>query len=152
MGRVVLGFIAGAIAVLIFHQGIIWLLSLSSGRGVFWSMAPMQPVLPFTLRFLSRVPIPDLVNKMFWGGAWGALFPFVQGLLPGRMLWLKGLLYGWLILIVSNWLVLPLIIGNPVFAGGDPLRILNGALILGGFGLGLGLIYGLMRGQSGSDA
>ena len=51
----------------------------------------------------------------------------------------------------SNWLLLPLIkgaLGVPnqlLFAGGDPKRLLAGVLILGAFGIALGIFYRLLR-------
>ena len=66
-------------------------------------------------------------------------------------MWLKGLIYGLCILVVSNWFLLPLIKGKifgqanqVVFAGGNPKRMLIGILILGAFGTALGFIYGLL--------
>jgi hypothetical protein len=54
--------------------------------------------------------------------------------------------------LVSNWTLLPLIkgqvFGQPgqVLVGGlDPRRMLATVLIVGGFGLALGVIYGLLR-------
>lgn len=55
---------------------------------------------------------------------------------------------------VSNWTLLPLIrralgVTNPgqsvMFAGGDSKRLLAVLLILGGFGLMLGILYGLLN-------
>lgn len=140
--RVVLGFIAAAISVLVVHQGIIYLLTAGGyipGRP--WSMTHTIP--PFR--------VPYLVNSVFWGGLWGILFAFIHQWLPGGMMWLKGLIYGLLMVVVSNWILLPLIKGQVfgvpnqvLFAGFNPTRMLIGAIIVGGFGLGLGFIYGLI--------
>ncbi|NJO33911.1 MAG: hypothetical protein HC869_12980 [Rhodospirillales bacterium] len=72
--------------------------------------------------------------------------------LPGGTAWLKGLIYGLLIVVVSNWILLPLIkgqiFGQPnqvLFGGWNPQRMAATAIILGAFGLALGAIYGLMR-------
>ena len=139
--NIVLGFVAAAIAVLVAHQGIIYLLTqLQVIKGTPWSMVGVKPY-----------GVPAIVNSMFWGGLWGALFAVIQDKLPGGMMWLKGLIYGWLIVIFSNWLLLPLIKGSVfgeknqvLFAGGDVQRLMAGAIILGGFGLATGLIYGLL--------
>ena len=74
--------------------------------------------------------------------------------LPGGSSWLKGLVFGVLVVVLSNWIVLPLIrhhifnIPRQVlfagFTGANPMVLLPGFLILSGFGLGLGLIYGLL--------
>ena len=144
LGRVVLGFIAAAISVLIVHQGIIYLLTVGGyipGRP--WSMT--QTIPPYG--------VPYLINTVFWGGLWGILFALIYRWLPGGWSWLKGLIYGLLIVLVSNWTLLPLIkrevfgITKPpqvLFSGFDPTRMLIVLLIVGGFGLGLGIIYGLI--------
>ena len=103
----------------------------------------MQPIAPWG--------VPRLINNIFWGGLWGALFGLIYDRLPGGMAWLKGLIYGLLIVVVSNWILLPLIraqiFGQPnqvLFGGLNPQRMLASVVIVGGFGLGLGIIYGLI--------
>ena len=141
-----MGFVAAAIAVVIAHQGMVYLLA-SQGilppTSVAWSTKPIGPW-----------NVPTIVNSIFWGGLWGALFGLIHDKLPGGALWLKGLLYGLAIVVVSSWFLVPLIKGqifsvpNQVFfAGGVPLRLLAGALILGSFGLVTGIIYGLLNGR-----
>ena len=80
------------------------------------------------------------------------LFAFVYDWIPGGAAWLKGLIFGLFIVVVSNWILLPLIKGQ-VFGpaetkacsgGWNPTRMLIVAVIVGGFGLGLGIIYGLI--------
>jgi hypothetical protein len=144
----VLGFVAAAISVLIVHEGIIYLLNAAGyipGRG--WSMTPAIP--PWG--------VPRLVNNVFWGGLWGVLFALVYEWVPGGWSWLKGLIYGLFIVVVSNWVLLPLIKGQIfglpnqiLFGGWNPQRMLIVACIVGGFGLGLGIVYGLMRPKAGS--
>ena len=140
LGRnLVLGFIAAALAVLTAHQGIIYLLTMAGWiKGTPWSMSATIP--PYG--------VPYLLNSIFWGGLWGALYGVIHHKIPGGMAWLKGLVYGLSVLVVSNWLALPFIKGNllgqkgqVLFAGLDPQRMLAGALILGGFGIATALIY-----------
>lgn len=136
--NIVLGFVAGAIAVITAHQLIV--LGLTQAgliKGTPWSMTPIPPF-----------GMPQILNGMFWGGLWGGLFALIHDRLPGGFAWLKGLIYGLLIVVFSNWLILPFIKGTLLgqknqafFAGGDPQRLLSGALILGGFGIATALIY-----------
>jgi hypothetical protein len=142
IGRIVLGFIAAAISVLVIHEGIIYLLNAGGyipSQG--WSMTPAIP--PWG--------VPRLVNNVFWGGLWGVLFARLYNWIPGGMAWLKGLIFGLFIVVVSNWILLPLIKGQVfgqanqvLFNGWNPTRMLIVAVIIGGFGLGLGIIYGLI--------
>lgn len=130
------GFIAAAIAVVIFHQGMFLILSLVGLlQAKPWSFAPIPPW-----------GVPTLINQMFWGGLWGMLFSLIWPYIPGRQFWLKGLIFG--ILgpnLLGNWLIVALVKGRPLFSGLAPLGMLNGILIGGAFGLGLGLIYEQLR-------
>ena len=142
IGRIVLGFIAAAISVLVVHEGIIYLLNAGGyipARG--WSMTPA----------IAPWGVPRLVNNVFWGGLWGVLFALVYNWVPGGMAWLKGLIFGIFIVVVSNWVLLPLIKGEVfgqgnqvLFGGWNTQRMLITLIIVGGFGLGLGIIYGLI--------
>lgn len=142
LGRIVLGFIAAVIAVAIVHEGIIYGLTQAGWiRGTAWGMQPIPPW-----------GVPRLLNNMFWGGLWGALFATIYRRLPGNAAWLKGLIYGLLIVVVSNWFLLPLIkgqiFGQPgqvLFGGWNPQRMWPPTIIVGGYGLALGVIYGLIR-------
>ena len=142
LGRIALGFIAAAISVFVVHEAIIYGLAQAGLiRGTPWGMQPIPPW-----------GVPRLINNMFWGGLWGALFALVYDRVPGGTPWLKGLLYGLFIVVVSNWTLLPLIkgqvFGQPgqaMFAGLDPRRMLTTIVIVGGFGVALGVTYGLLR-------
>lgn len=147
LGRAILGFIAAAISVILVHQAIIYALGLNGmTRSVPWNLKPIG---------YGPVPwLPLLANSIFWGGLWGVLFALVYDRLPSGHGWLKGLIFGLLVLLVSNWLGLPLIRQylfnypvQPLFAGfkaSNPMVLLPGLLILGGFGLGLGIIYDII--------
>ena len=142
IGRIVMGFIAATISVVVVHEGIIYLLNAGGYIPTHgWSMTPAIP--PWG--------VPRLVNNIFWGGLWGALFGLIYAWIPGGMAWLKGLIFGLLIVVVSNWILLPLIKGQVfgqanqvLFGGWNPTRMWIVAVIVGGFGLGLGIIYGLI--------
>ena len=73
------GFIAGCLAVLIFHQNV-WYLLYQIGM-----IPPERPAWP-----LERVPpfgVPSVISKAFWGGLWGAaLAPFLTRL-SGERYW-----------------------------------------------------------------
>lgn len=153
---IVLGFIAGALAVLIFHQGMYYLLA-TSNMGVSgqpWRTNPV-PLWPDLMRALS-VPaynVPAIVNQMIWGGSWGALFGLIADRMPGGPIWVKGFIFACIFpMLIGAWLVLPLIRGTPVLGGFlaeyNPVRLRTGFLLNGlAFGLGLGIIYSLIRGR-----
>ena len=85
-GRIVLGFIAAAISVLIVHQGIVYALGMyGMTRGVAWNLrqSSMAPC-----RGCRCSPTGVL------GGLWGVLFALVDHKLPGGMEPAKGLIFG----------------------------------------------------------
>lgn len=154
--RLLLGFLAAVLAVLLVHQPIIHTLAgmgMIQGRAYNMAALGTAPLALTTfMKSLGFAGWPILFNTMFWGGVWGVIFALVHHRLPGGLLILKGLVFGLLILVFSNWIGLPFIRGtllgmpnNPYFAGFVPDRMLAGALIVGGFGAGLGFLYSVLR-------
>jgi hypothetical protein len=132
--RTFLGFIAGAIAVLIFHQGMIALLHGVAPGWVPFAPYRTTPVPPFG--------VPTIVSNCFWGGLWGAAF----GALFPRFTWpswLCGIILGCIAVLVGWFIVLPLK-GQPVAGGWVLANMLRSLLINGCFGLGVGLILPLL--------
>jgi hypothetical protein len=142
LGRAALGFVAATLSVLMAHESVVYVLgALGRVSRRAWTMTP--PIPPFG--------VPYLANLVFWGGLWGILFAFIHPLLPGRMMWLKGLIYGAVIVVLGGWILVPLVKGQllglpnqELFGGLDAQRMLNSTLIVCGYGLGLGVIYGLI--------
>jgi hypothetical protein len=142
LGRVALGFLAAALAVITAHEAITYGLSqvgLTGRAG--WDMQPVPPW-----------GVPRLLNSMFWGGLWGALFALAYDWLPGGAAWLKGLICGLLVAVVGSWTLVPLIKGRVfgqadqmLFGGLDPQRMLVTIVVVGGFGLALGVIHDLLK-------
>jgi len=129
--RAFLGFIAGAISLLTFHQGVLELFHLAGTGAPAWSV---QPVAPFG--------VPRVVDLCFWAGLWGTAF----GLAMPRFtwpLWLCGILMGFLAASVGWFVVAPLK-GLPIASGWVPAAMLRSLLINGAYGLGVGLILPLL--------
>ena len=133
--RALLGFIAAAISVLIFHQGMWALLHTLAVPGLTMPAPyPMEGVAPWG--------VPRIANLCFWGGLYGIVF----GLLLPRFtapLWLCGLGFG-IIAALVGLLLVPAIKGLPIGAGWVPLSWVRSFLINGAWGLGMGLILPLM--------
>ncbi len=150
--RLLAGFIAGCLAVLICHQGMYWLLKTSGAvplAGVPWNMNPAKDA------YKEAFGVPTLFNQMFWGGLWGVLYAGISDWLPVRRNWLKGFLFGSLgTLLLGSWIAVSLIKGRPLFNGFlvdlKAIKLASGFLLNGvAFGIGLGLIYGFMSGLLG---
>lgn len=133
-----LGFIAGAIAVLTFHQGMVALLHALDPDWVPFAPYRTVPVPPFG--------VPTIVSNCFWGGVWATGY----GLLLPRFTWpgwLSGLLLGFLAALVGLFVVAPLK-GQPIAGGWEPLIMLRSVLINGAFGVGVGVILPLLMPRS----
>jgi hypothetical protein len=131
----VLGFIAGALAVMTFHQGMVFLLSTV---GLIQS-----PV--YAMRGVPPFGVPTILNQMFWGGLWGILFAAVADTLPHWPLLPLGFTYGVLGPVLASWFVVAPLKDIPIAAGWVPQRMLAGVLINGCWGIGMALIYAWLR-------
>ncbi len=131
--RVLVGFLAAALSVLIFHQGVWAILHMANLPGY-------QMPMPYPMRAVPPLGIPVMLNLCFWGGLYGAVF----GMLAPRFtvpLWLCGLIMG-MVAVLVGFFVVPTIKGTPIGGGWMVNTWVRSILINGvGFGLGLGLIY-----------
>ena len=133
---IVIGFVAGALATLTFHQITIWLLTSAGGiQGNPYSMRPVAPL-----------RVPQVVNIGFWGALWGCVFVLVAERFPRNWpLWLAGFVFGAIAPTLVGWFVVAPIKGNPIAQGFNPARMWVGPVINGMFGLGTALFYDLLR-------
>lgn len=129
--RAVLGFVAGAISVLVFHQGAWALFHLA---GLMPPPYPMTPVPPWS--------VPLTIDFCFWGGVYG----LVYGLLLPKLTmppWLSGLILGVIATLVLWFIVAP-IKGRPIANGWVPRTMLVVLVIHSVWGIGVGLILPLL--------
>jgi len=130
-----LGFLAGALAVMTFHQGMVFLLS---------TVSLIQSRV-YAMRDVPPFGVPTILNQMFWGGLWGLLFAAIADTLPAWPLLLLGFTFGVLGPVLASWFVVAPLKGTPVAAGWVPQRMLAGVLINGCWGIGMVLIYAGLR-------
>jgi xanthosine utilization system XapX-like protein len=135
----VLGFVAAALAVLTFHQGMweaLHLLSIDGLKMPTWY--PMEGVPP--------LGVPKILSLCFWGGLYGIPFALLMRrfTLP---LWLCGLVLGLIAMLVGNFVV-PVIKGLPVGGGWVAMNWVRSSLINGFWGIGVGIIAPLLLPQS----
>ena len=131
-----LGFLAGAVAVLTFHQGAIALLTATGAiNGTLYSL---RPVAPFG--------VPQIASNAFWGGVWGVVFAAIA---PrdrrNAGYWLAGIALGALALPMVGWFIVAPLKGQPVAAGWNGARMGFSMLINGAWGLGVAVIYGMLQ-------
>ena len=135
--RALLGFAAGVLSVLSFHQGM-WAILHAAG---------LMPPAPYPTDPVPPLGVPRIANFCFWGGLYGVAFGLALPRLPPRApLWLLGLGLG-LLAVLILWFVVAPLKGQPVAGGFVPVRMLVGALIHLAWGLGVGIILGLFMGR-----
>lgn len=127
-----LGFIAAALAVLTFHQGMWALLHALKLPGLGMPAPfPMTPVPP--------LGVPRIASLCFWGGLYGVPFGLLLPVMPAALpRWLAGLGFGIIASLVGIFVVAPLKGQMIVLPVG--IAWLRPLLINGAWGVGLGLI------------
>ena len=129
--RLAIGFAAGFVATLVFHQ--IALMLLASAGFAKATTYSMQTVPPFG--------IPQVISLSFWGGLWGMLLASIENRFPkGAAYWLAALIFGAIGPTLVAWFVVAPLKGQPVAAGGDFSRMMTGLIINGAWGIGTALL------------
>lgn len=134
--RWALGFIAGALAVLVFHQGVVAVFYLLFGG----------PRAPYNWSPTAPFGVPAVLSSAFFGGLWGiVMLEVLRSRFERGRAWLAAIVFGALLpSAVALFIVLPLK-GQPV-AGGWQAKIIGFALLVNGaWGLGTVLIAAGMR-------
>lgn len=140
-----LGFMAGFVAVPVFHQGSAFLLyhlgnDIPAVVSVFGKAAA-----PFNMAPTKPLGVPAILSQSFWGGVWGMVLATILATLrPPAILF--STLFGALALTAVAVSLVPWLKGLPTWNGAIPWRglLYNGAW---GFGVALMLIkpLGLRR-------
>jgi hypothetical protein len=124
-------FLAGFIATLVFHQGVLQLLHIAGKIPVAaWNMTPSAPL-----------GVPSVVSLAFWGGLWGIVLWALIHKRTGAMHWLLALVLGALLPSLVAWFVVLPIKGIALNS-----TLIVGALLLNSaWGLGVALCMRLFR-------
>jgi hypothetical protein len=130
--KMLLGFIAGFLATLLFHQLVLALM---------WGM-DFAPYKPFALTPTQPFGVPAVFSLAFWGGIWGILFALVQDRFPrGVGYWVTAFVWGGIgPSLVALIIVLPLK-GQPMGGGWHLQGLLRAFIINGAWGIGTGLFF-----------
>jgi sulfite exporter TauE/SafE len=124
------GFAAGALSVLVFHQGTVALLHL----------AGLLPNPPFPMRPVGPLGVPQLASLAFWGGIWGIAIAAVLAARPAWPPLRVGLVVGAIGCVLVGFTLVAALRGQPLMAGFDPNRWWRSVVINGAFGWGVGLL------------
>ena len=136
MKTILLGFVAGAVAVLVFHQGSAFLLyhvgnDIPAVVSVVGRTTP-----PFNMAPTKPLGGPVVISQAFWGGVWGIAFAVVlEKLRPPAVLF--STIVGAVALTAVAVSLVPYLKGLPTWNGAIPWR---GLLYNGAWGFGLALM------------
>jgi hypothetical protein len=127
----VTAFIAGALSVLVFHQGAF---ALMNGAGLTHHAI-------YSTQATAPIGIPQIWSITFWGGVWGVVFAAIFRGLQGVALVIAAIIFGALVLSAFAWFVVAPLKGQGLAGGGVPMSMLDAMIVNGawGFGTGLGL-------------
>ena len=125
----VVGFISGFIAVLIFHQGAAAVL-----HAVQWVPRP-----PYSMNPAAPFGVPQVLSLAFWGGVWGVLLAATVARLDGAKLVIAATIFGAILPTLVAWFVVAPLKGQPAAAGFAFPGMLVGPILNAAWGLGTGL-------------
>ncbi len=136
MRTAVVGFLAGALSVLVFHQlGFFIATELGFLKVQIYNMKPLPPL-----------GVPTIASLAFWGGLWGIVAAFVvprlPGVLDGPLGWI---LFAGVVVMVVNWFVVLPIKGLPVGGGWRMPAPVVVPIVYAFWGLGMWLFAGFLR-------
>jgi hypothetical protein len=134
--RLALGFVAGFVSVLVFHQLMLGLLHVLG----------VTPGVPYKFNPVPPLGVPAVISSAFWGGLWGILFALLEGSLPrrGGGYWLAALLFGAIFPTFVFWFIVAPLKGAPIGGGWKPAGIATGLLVNGAWGIGTALLLRLL--------
>ncbi|MFO1086970.1 MAG: hypothetical protein U1E21_20640 [Reyranellaceae bacterium] len=136
MRTVIVGLVAGALSVLVFHQLGFWLSSKLLGTG--FTLYNMRPVPPWG--------VPTILSLAFWGGLWGIAAAFLVPRLPGALSGVLGwMLFAGIVVTLVNWFVVLPIKGLPMGGGFRPPGVFVVPIVYALWGFGMWLIARLAR-------
>jgi hypothetical protein len=125
---IIVGFVTGALAVLVCHQTIAMLL---------YSMGITERT-PYAMQATRPLGVPQLWSLAFWGGLWGVALAAALRRLDGAELVIVATLFGAILPTLVAWTVVASLKGQPLFAGGVPKAMAVGLLVNAAWGLGTG--------------
>lgn len=136
--RLVLGFAAGFIATLVFHQ--IGLLVLH--------FAGMTSAMPYNPRPVPPFGVPQFISLAFWGGVWGIILVMAEPLFARGAVayWIAAIVFGAILPTLVAWLVVLPLKGLPAGRGFHIPGVFVGPIVNGLWGLGTAVFLRLTAG------
>ena len=132
MKRILLAFVAGFLATLIFHQPVLWL----------FHAAGVIPRAPYNMSPVPPLGVPSVISLSFWGGVWGIIMiPIISRIRNEAAYWITAIIFGAIFpTVVAAFVVAPLK-HQPMTR--TPAMALLGLSVNGAWGLGTAIFYRL---------
>ncbi|HKO56679.1 MAG TPA: hypothetical protein VJ276_12445 [Thermoanaerobaculia bacterium] len=131
MKRILLSFVAGFLATLIFHQLALFALH----------AAGITPRAPFNMDPTKPFGVPSVVSLAFWGGVWGIIMIPAIARLRGASYYLAAAVFGAVLpTLVAAFVVAPIKGVKMPMTG---TNVATGLIVNAAWGLGTALIYRL---------
>jgi hypothetical protein len=124
-----IGFLSGAVAVLLFHQG----------AAVLLHALELTPRAPYSMQPTRPLGMPQLWSIAFWGALWGVVLAVALARLDGARLVIAATLFGAVLPTLVAWFVVAPLKGQPMAAGFVPMAMAIGPIVNGAWGLGTGI-------------
>ena len=132
LAALAMAFVAGFLAVPVFHQIAFLVLHL----------AGIVPVAPYDMRPTAPFGVPSVVSASFWGGVWGIVFALTVARLRGPAYWITALVAGGVVLtLVYIYVVVPLKTGGALPNPGQIFVL--GFILNAAWGIGWAIFYRL---------
>jgi hypothetical protein len=124
----VVGFLSGALSVLLCHQVIAALLHAIG----------ITPRVPYSMQPTHPLGIAQVWSLAFWGGVWGVLLAAALRRYADGALVIAATIFGAILPSLVAWTVVAALKAQPLFAGGAPKALAAGLLVNAAWGLGTG--------------
>lgn len=125
----ILGFVAGFLATLIFHQGLWYIfnhIGVIPPERAAWAVDPVPPF-----------GVPEMLSKAFWGGVWGLALAAILAQIEGAMYWIAWIVVGAVALTAVAFYVVPPLKGQSIPSLWP--RFFVGLMLNGAWGFGTAL-------------
>ena len=125
----IVGFLAGAVGVLVFHQGALAMLhSLGFTANT-----------PYSIKATAPWGVPQIWSSAFWGGVWGVLLAMALRRFDGPRLVVAATLFGAIVPTLVAWFVVAPLKHQPMAAGLVLAAMMIGPIVNAAWGLGTGI-------------
>jgi len=130
--RVVLSWVAGFLATLLFHQPALWILH----------QAGITPRSPYSMTPMPPFGVPSVISLAFWGGVWGIIMiPAIARIRSEGAYWLAAIAFGAILpTLVAVLVVAPL---KHMAVPHTTSNLVLGLTVNGAWGLGTALLFRL---------